>query len=283
MGVNKVDKLELKQLHEKQLEILKEVDRICKKHKITYYLSWGSALGAIRHKGFIPWDDDIDISMKWTDYIKFAELCKGELNKKLFLQTTESDPFYWNPWHKIRMNNTTSMDKQFSYMRCHYGICIDIFPLIGIPESQDERKRQKQYTSLYKFLCNEPYLCNLNEGRQYKSKLKYMIIPKSIKKYLKKKSLYEITKYDVDSVQLWGEILSEPYDTIKKLNKEIYGEGIEVDFEGLKAKIPVEYDEYLRALYGEYMILPKEADRCGHGETILDLKQPYEYYCTYKK
>lgn len=98
---------DLRALQLKELECLKEIDRLCRKHKIEYFLSWGSAIGAIRHKGFIPWDDDIDVSMKMDDYLRFKEVCAQELDAKYFYQDWESDPYYYSSWAKIRINDTT--------------------------------------------------------------------------------------------------------------------------------------------------------------------------------
>lgn len=273
----------LEGLQTMQLMVLKEVDRICKKHNIQYYLSWGSALGAIRHKGFIPWDDDIDVSMPWKDYVRFKKICTTELNEKYFLQNTDTDKFFWNSWDKIRINNTTSMDKNLDYMRCHYGICIDIFPIIGIPSSEKERKKQGKFTALYKMLCSEAYYCNVRDENQSALKKKYKFTPKFIKRMLKKIALNQITKYDMDSVQLWGEILSEPYEVVKKIDKNIYGKGKEIQFENFTTVVPEKTHEYLTEYYGDYMQLPKESERQGHGETIIDLETSYEKYCTYNK
>ncbi|MDZ5038441.1 LicD family protein, partial [Clostridium perfringens] len=123
-----MNKSEIKRLQEYEIEMLKTVDRICKKNNIKYYLTWGSALGAIRHGGFIPWDDDIDISMTWDDYKKFEEIAQSELGDKYFYQSQQTDKHCFTTWNKIRINNTTSMEKHLKHIKCHYGICMDIFP-----------------------------------------------------------------------------------------------------------------------------------------------------------
>lgn len=110
------------------LECLKEVKRICEKNDIPYFLSWGSALGAVRHEGFIPWDDDIDISMLYPDYLRFLEICQKDLDtKRFFLQTPDTDYNTFSGFAKIRMNHTTSMIEEYSHIKMHWGICMDIF------------------------------------------------------------------------------------------------------------------------------------------------------------
>lgn len=283
---------DLKRLQNTQLEILKEIDRICKKHNIEYFGTWGTALGAIRHNGFIPWDDDIDISMKWNDYVKFEEVCKYELDSKFFLQNSETDKYFWNPYNKLRINNTTSMDKRLTHLKCHWGICMDIFPIVAVPNSKISKLKQKIYSSIYIGLGFIPYILNVNPNEDSKLSKIIRIIPNKVLKVLKKwlipnkgitvikrHLLKEITKYDFDKCQYWEEIFSEGGVTgIYK--KEIFSEHILVPFEDVQIPIPKEYDKYLSQCYGDYMKLPDETQRCGHGDTIVDFDKSYEEYTT---
>lgn len=116
-----------------QLEILLEFDRICKKHNIKYQLFAGSLLGAIRHKGFIPWDDDIDVCLLRKDYDKFIEVSQRELNSNYFLQTKETDENCMQSFGKIRKNGTLFVEyRTAEYTNTHQGIYIDIFPLDNV-------------------------------------------------------------------------------------------------------------------------------------------------------
>ena len=283
---------DLKKLQRTQIEIFKEVDRICKKYDIQYFGTWGTTLGAIRHGGFIPWDDDIDISMKWKEFKKFEEACKVELDEKYFLQNTESDKYYWQPYSKIRLNNTTSMDMDLTHMKCHYGICIDIFPINPIPNSKILRIKQSTLINIYKLLCYIPYILYTNPNdKTYKGKI-IRVIPKTIISFLKKflignkklnklrNSITEsINKYDIDKCDYCGETMVGP-SNIGVYKNEIFKEAIEVNFEDVKMPIPKEYHQYLKLVYGEYMELPKEEDRIGHGDTIVDFENSYEKYQT---
>lgn len=283
---------DLKRLQNTQLEILKEIDRICRKYNIEYFGTWGTALGAIRHKGFIPWDDDIDISMKWDDYVKFEEVCKSELDKKFFLQNSETDKYFWNPYNKLRINNTTSMDKRLTHLKCHWGICMDIFPIVAVPNSKLSRFKQKTYRSIYIWLGFIPYILYVNPNEDSKIAKIIRIIPKgmleALKKWLipnkgitgiKRYLLKEITKYDLNKSEYYEEIFSEAGNTgIYK--KEIFDESILVPFENVKIPIPKEYDKYLSQCYGDYMKMPDESQRGGHGDTIVDFDKSYEIYKT---
>jgi lipopolysaccharide cholinephosphotransferase len=272
-----VNKSEIKRLQEYEIEMLKTVDRICKKNNIKYYLTWGSALGAIRHGGFIPWDDDIDISMTWDDYKKFEEIAQSELGDKYFYQSQQTDKHCFTTWNKIRINNTTSMEKHLKHIKCHYGICMDIFPIVGVPNSQFKRLIQRIQVLIYRVFSYERYLTNKKSEGNTLFRIIYGIFPIKFKEYIMKKTLQHITKYDINSCDEWVEFLSGNFKEMT-LKREIFGNGTKVMFEDMETIIPEKYDEYLRHFYKDYMILPPEEDRVGHGDIIIDFEKSYEYY-----
>ena len=115
-----------------QLEILIEFDRICKKHDIHYHLFAGTLLGCVRHKGFIPWDDDIDICLLRDDYNKFISICETELDSKYFMQTYETDPNSYKQSGKLRKNDTTFLQSGYRGVDMHHGISISLMPLDNV-------------------------------------------------------------------------------------------------------------------------------------------------------
>lgn len=128
-------------LQKVEFDILVEFDRICRKFNLKYFLFSGTLLGAVRHGGFIPWDDDIDVAMPINDYYKFVKICKTELGEDYFLQTYNTD--YVNFWYaKIRKNNTTMLESGFENVNMHHGVWIDIFPYFCI-EKDDSIINQK--------------------------------------------------------------------------------------------------------------------------------------------
>ena len=110
------------------LKLLRELDRICTKYDIPYWLDGGTLLGAIRHGGFIPWDDDIDVAMLRNDYYRFLEVAKTELRDDIYLQTRETDSDYPMFFAKLRDKYSTFHEPMYERLKCHKGIFLDIFP-----------------------------------------------------------------------------------------------------------------------------------------------------------
>lgn len=123
----------LRKLQLCELEILKEFVRICEKFSLRYYLTGGTLLGAVRHQGFIPWDDDIDVAMPREDYDRFAQIAPRELDPQYFYQSPDTDPYYFLSYNKVRKNGTKIYEERFENAGFHKGIFIDIFPLDFCP------------------------------------------------------------------------------------------------------------------------------------------------------
>lgn len=132
---------ELRKMQLIQLELLEEVDRICTKYGISYSVEGGTLLGTVRHKGFIPWDDDVDIAMVRSEYIKFCRACEKELdNAKYFFQTHDTDPEYRWGYAKVLKNGTSFVRYGQEHMKMRRGVYVEIFPMDGIPKNFVERK-----------------------------------------------------------------------------------------------------------------------------------------------
>ena len=254
-----------------QLKILKVVDKICKDNEIKYYIIGGTLLGAIRHKGFIPWDDDLDIAMCREDYNRFTQICKEALPKEYFLQNTENDGL-WLFITKIRMNNTAFDDDITLTSKCHNGIYIDIFPLDKIPKN-DSIFLEIRYQIMRMMCAVASYK---NGKREYKSK-----VVKCISWLFSWLSFHSIngialrmvTHYNtLDSEYVTSFMSNYGYKKQRMSYRKVYGDGVPVLFEDDYFTAPSDWDANLKQIFGNYMELPpveKRGDRHKRYRVVL--------------
>jgi lipopolysaccharide cholinephosphotransferase len=265
------EKLRFLQL--KELEILLEVNRICKKYNLTYYLIGGTALGAVRHKGFIPWDDDIDLGLPREDYNKLLNLCKTELGEKFFLQTNKTDKNYMYQFGKIRLNNTAFVQEELKNFKIHHGIFIDIFPIDGIPNNAQLRKTQKTFYNLFNFIRD----CKVQPRTQnpLKSKIR-SIISRTFPWSLVHSVIDWVTSWvSCKQTKLMANILGRAGYDKEAMPVEFFGDPEYLDFEGHLLPVPKEWDKYLTRLYGNYMELPPINKRVNHNPYLVNFEKQY--------
>ena len=261
----------LRRLQLLELKILLELKRICEKHHIQYFLMWGTLLGAVRHRGFIPWDDDIDVGMIRSEYIKFLTICNDELSQEYFLQTFESDRTYANSFAKLRLNDTEYPEQENKDLLYHKGIYIDIFPIDHIPSNYLSRKVHIFKLIALSQMCYIKYgykikptklirkVCYL--GLQYLSKVfsKTQVIKmreKLLQKYNKRRTNF----YMCSNLYLSGYLGNMP----SCFPSEIFDQSLELEFEGIRFPVPADYSAYLERTYGDYMSPPPESKRTRH-------------------
>lgn len=274
----------LRDLQLTELDILKEFVRICEKHKLLYYLGWGSCLGAVRHKGFIPWDDDIDVLMPDEDLKRFKEICKTELDSKYFYQDLETDSDFFFSFAKLRANDTTFMLEAFSKIDIHWGVNIDIFPLYNY----DKPIASDSFTKRIKFFRKLLYKNAYTKRKFHKvSGLKefFKILVRCIW-YCAIPNIYRnnfIHKTQTLLSDFKGEyyVDIEDIDILHVFNKKDFGDGVLVPFEDILVRIPKNYDKYLSVNFGDdYMEVPKAgSDKIYYHEgEIVDLNHSYKKY-----
>ena len=246
------------------LEILLEFDRICKKNGISYILSAGTLLGAIRHKGFIPWDDDIDIFMLNEEWIKFEKIADKELDKqRFFLRTQFTDRDDNLVFGQIKRNNTVYAKNGRDEFDTHKGIAIDILPFYNSPRSIIVFKLQNKVCRFFKTMT-WAHMGSISEKRFF-HRIYYKLLAR-----VSNKTSYRLYYKFANMIKKPNKYLSylcvmrNPYH--KGFNQRKFFENIcEVEFEGYKFPAPKEYDEYLKYLYGEeYMRLPIPQQRINH-------------------
>ena len=256
------------------LEILLEIDRITKQLKIKYFLYAGTLLGAARHKGFIPWDDDVDISMERSEYeillAKFNTLANPKF--KLISPYTEKN-YLWG-YAKV-INTETSLIENRLKPPFEYGLFVDIFPFDYISINSEEEKNKIQNNLLlfnrrqmitdFRYAPLKWKICNLWNLIIYKGKNRFSYLWKdasdnNIEFNNYQKSLSKKDEYHNLILVAFG---LEPKIDRLLFKTEWYKDTIELDFEGYKLQAPVFYDDILRASYGDYMQLPPENKRKG--------------------
>ncbi len=263
-----------------ELEILKAVKRVCEEHNITYYLSSGTLLGAVRHRGFIPWDDDIDIEMPYPDYLHFVRIAQEALGKGYFVQNMDTDPHFNSLFTKVRKNNTTLIEEFADQLEGHHGIWIDVFPLVYVGGKGDLFLRRTAVRAS-NFLTMDEERFQLNrewlEGKSSSALLTFVKLlrrlplssRKRIRRLLKKIALrYHPRKR---MAHIWNNI------TYIHQASTFSAEKTQLPFEDDVFPVPSGYSAYLHDAYGDYMKLPPEDKRNGgHGNMIVDLNHDWE-------
>ena len=263
---NMISEQEMKMLKQEELKILDHFVEFCDKNDLRYYLSFGTLLGAVRHKGFIPWDDDIDVSMPPEDYQKFLKLYKSD--DKYFLQTYETDKYYHVLFAKIRENHTCMIEKENTYMNIHKGINIDIFPLIPYPDDSSDRKRM-----LFKFKLATLLVGTSIKTNKLRNKIVFGLIRLFPRTFINKKA----DKLFNEMLEYSGKYSEYKMELNDKPTKVQWYEKVEkMPFEDREYYVPYQKEEVLKALYGDYMKLPPESERVGHGDIILSFDKSYE-------
>lgn len=255
-----------------QVQVLKgllEVKRICEKHNIIYYLVGGSALGAIRHKGFIPWDDDVDVAMPREDYERFIKICCTELDKEFFLQTRDTDPEYVFQFAKIRINNTMYVQKSVENSNIHQGIYVDIFPLDKLSSNIFTAWKQKILVESYiKFRSAKIH--NHNK-KSWKFIFKKIIGSFFTFEMIHKVITKNITVANNTNSSKIGNLIGNYGFKKEVFEKEIFGEPFYTEFEGYQFPIPNKYDFFLTQIYGNYKELPPIEKRTNHNPVFVEI------------
>lgn len=274
-------------VHNILLAYILEVDRICKKYDIKYFLAGGTLLGAIRHGGFIPWDDDADVMMLREDYDKFIKVAQQELPSNLFVQNPKTEPLNHHVFTKIRIDNTLFATKHTGkFMNMHNGIFIDIL-------SQDNTSNNKfiQNMHIYATLITRSMVFNKWAKKAMKTGGKHPILCK-VANFVKDKCSFKLLEYIQDNTITLFKNKKDAkylYDGMGRnlrrgvFPKEWLDEVIYIDFEGYKLPVPKYYDEYLTYLYGDYMqMIPVSKRRTSHSIVLMDMGE-YTHFNLVKK
>ena len=267
----------LRELQLYRLDVMEDITSICDKHGIQYILHYGTLLGAIRHNGYIPWDDDIDIAVPWNDYLKLLDILKRDYSEKYFAQNIWTEPKFPLLWTQVRVNGTTNMPVNYYNYDIHWGMCIDIFPLVAAGEDEQTRRKMEKAIGTVSALLAKEFSDMINEKPSGRRQKMINMIPSRVRRL----AVNAILKKYARDPEKNG--LVSPLQAPKKVNA--YSDILVTEkhlFEGRLFSIPKGYDSVLRTQYGDYMTPPPEDQRCGHegalGMIINDVNRDYREY-----
>lgn len=253
------------ELKEIELDILSFIHDFCQKHHLKYWIAFGTLLGAVRHKGFIPWDDDVDVCMPREDYDKFLKLMMRESDERYRLIAQENDEEYYFTFARLVDNRTTLKLRGMREIR-KMGVFVDVFPLDIAPPESEKNKWQEEFNILQrKTNCTIPRTAHYQE-HSWRTMIKII-------RQIPDRFHYGVKNFDTYRKQ-WRECLIQYNDSEGKeyicqgiewiYNRSIFDKTIELEFENRKFLAPSKYDEFLKISYGNYMELPPVEKRVSH-------------------
>lgn len=266
-----------------EINILVEFMRVCNKNNLKFFVAHGTLLGAVRHKGFIPWDDDIDVNMPRKDFDKLIRISKKEFDEPFFFQVVSNDMNSFSGTGKLRISSATGMDLQDIGADTNNGLFIDVFPMDGIIEDEKKRKKQSHKVEKYRGLLSAKIYGEKLEYYHHYGQNKWNDLVKKSKIYSKKYLIYKFDKWCKKYTNYATEregIISfiTDYECCYWYKKD-YEELIMLDFESIKVPAPKNYKRCLSIKWGDYMKIPDDNVKGKkHCDVIMNPDIPYAGY-----
>lgn len=268
----------MQQLRGKELELLRCFLSLCERLHLRYFVVQGTLLGAVRHQGFIPWDDDIDVGMLREDYEVFVKEAQHLLPTDVFLQTCATDPGYPQGFAKIRSNGTAFVETTCKNLQMNHGIYIDIFPFDYYPDSAFQRFRigYRKLLLRYRIRCGlyvpqDRRISVPNLARWLLMGISRLYCPSWQAAVDRQSQLYSETDHGsrrINHGSPWGKRECVPAFWLE--------DAVDLKFEGISVKAPGHYEQYLTHVYGDYMTLPPPEKRIPHHYiSFVDFTGPY--------
>ena len=272
MAYNKYDNSELRSLQMVELNIIRIFSEICERHHLRYYMVGGTMLGAIRHKGFIPWDDDVDVAMPRPDYEKFLDIVTDELPAGYSFLNYRQGGAYLRYFSRI-VDKNVAVTNASNTVKIIENAWLDIFPLDGMPRTAPGRMLHFWHMTFWRFFYHASCFRQLvNLRRPGRPLYQRMLIKFMQKTHIganldTRKIMVRIEKmllkYPYDSSEYMISLFGS-YMTREIVDKKLLGKGKKYPFETLMLRGPEQYDAFLTHFYGDYMTPPKDMDKDKH-------------------
>ena len=267
-------------LQAKCLEMAEYFVQFCKENDLLCYLCGGGAIGTLRHKGFIPWDDDLDFFMPRKDYEKLAQLWPQKADSRYQLSKSNENYIDRNLFITIRDTQTTCIKPYQQDLDIPHGLALDVLPLDYYPANGLSRKKQVIAALVYSLFCAQTIPEKHGGIMKLGSQALLTLIPsKKLRYKIWKKAEAEMTKYTKDESDGITELCSGPYYMKKKYPISSFEDALWLPFEETELPIPIGYDAYLKTAFGDYMTPPPVEKQVAHHDAVLvDLEKSYIHY-----
>ena len=273
--------IDLKALQKKCLQITLVFKDFCERHGLLFYLCGGGCIGAIRHGGFIPWDDDIDVFMPRDDYEAMCRLWVEEMDQEKYrLSRSDEDHFERSQLTAITDEETTFIKERQMDLDVAHGVRLEVLPLDGCPSGRWKRKCQLFWGLIYQIYINQEPPTSKGKVAEWIGRMMLFAVPGWKRRYrMAQTAQKHMSKYPIDECDYITELCVRYNYMVNEYPKEIFASAIEREFEGEMLPIPVGYDTYLRMAFGDYMELPPEEKQIpSHDGICVDLDNPYTKY-----
>ncbi len=271
----------LRSLQLTSLEMVKYLTKFCEQNGLLFYFCGGCCIGALRHKGFIPWDDDVDVFMPRKDYEKLKSLWKTHADTERYSLVCPGEHLTdHNLFVTIRDNRTTFIKPYQQELDIPHGVPLDILPLDGYPSSRWQRRAQVFWALLYSLYCAQLVPENHGKGTALLGRIALGIVPSRKLRYkLWRMAERHMSRYQIADCDSITELCAGPGYMKNRYPKEAFASAVYKEFEGELMPLPVGYDEYLTIAFGNYMQPPPKEKQVAHHDCVFcDLKHSYKIY-----